>query len=93
MVASRQAYQIMKAISKTYNIKKYMKAGLPYVPPDVYLGDHISKHWDSYDDSDYFWYTISGNHYGKNIYANVQKNLMYIVRELDDKQQPPFLTI
>ena len=59
--------------------------GLPYGPPDIYLGTHICKHQHPYDDSDSFCYTISGNHYMNNAVSNVQKKLMYHVRDLSAK--------
>ena len=44
----------MQAISKNRNINKDKKMGLPYGPPDVYLGDQILRHKDPEDNGDSF---------------------------------------
>ena len=70
MVVICKAEQVMQDISNTYNINMYKKKGLPYGPPDVYLGTQIKRHPEPEDNSDSFWYYISGDHYVNNFVAN-----------------------
>ena len=64
-----------------------------YGPPDVYLGSQIRKwrHPDADDDEPYC-YSISGDHYVKNVVTNVQRKLQAHGRELNAKQQSPMTT-
>ena len=81
----------MQDISKTYNPKREKKRVLLYGKTDVYLGYQIWRHRYPEDDSDFFCYAISGDHYMKNIVSNVQKKLTDQGRELNTKQQPQLL--
>ena len=44
MIVIPRSEQVMQDISKTYQLKKYNKTGLPYGPPKIYLGAHICRH-------------------------------------------------
>ena len=77
LVASCIVYQLIQAISNTYQLKKGKKNGIPYGPPKIYLGAHIHRHWEQEDDPEFFWYDISCDYYVNNMVANAQKKSMY----------------
>ena len=92
MVDSRWLYQLMQAISQTYQLKKENKTVLSYGPPDVYLGYQILKHQDPENESKSFCYSMSNNDYVNNIIANVQNIIMDHRREFNYKQIFSFVT-
>ena len=63
---------------------------IPYGPLDVYLGTNIQKLWnpDADEDQPHFW-SMSVNHYVKNIIANIEESLKNHGRQLHAKQQSP----
>ena len=69
----------------TYRLKKDKIKGLPYGPPDIYLGAQIHSHQELEVDADSFCYAIYGDHYVKNVVNNVQNNLMAHGIELNAK--------
>ena len=77
VVASRREEYVMQDISNTYQLNKYNKSGLPYIPTDIYLGAQIPGHREPDYDAEYFFYAIYGDKYVKNMVSNVQKKLIY----------------
>ena len=72
MAASRRASSVIEEISHVYTLKEDKKKKKCFVPTDMYLGTKIHKFKDKdADDNQYCW-SMSGDHYIKNIVANVE---------------------
>ena len=56
----------------------------------MYLGTKIHKFKDKDADNDQYCWSMSGDHYVKNIVANVEEKLMNHGRQLNANQQSPF---
>ena len=82
----------MKAINGVYKLKEDKTSGLPYGPPNIYLGLKVQKYCNPESEDDTYCWSLSGDDYVKNIVANVQKKLQADGRQLNAKQSSP-LTI
>ena len=92
MVASRRAISVMEAISHVYTLNEDNKTKKCFGSTDMYLGTKIHKFKDKdADDNQYCW-SMSGDHYVKNIVANLEEKLMNHVRQINTKQYSPFTT-
>ena len=67
-------------------LKKDKKTSLPYGPPEIYPGVYIRRHKELEDYTHYFSYL-------NNEVAKVKKKLMDHERELNAKQQSPFISV
>ena len=92
MVASRLVSSIMEAIIHVYTLKEDKKIKKCFGPPDMYLGTKIHKFKDKGAYNNQYCCSMSGDHYVKNIVANVYKKLMNHGRQITAKQQSPFTT-
>ena len=93
VMSSHIAEQVVQAIGKNISSKKDNKKNLPYGTPDIYIGSQIRRHQELEDDADSFCSAIPGDHYVKNVFPNIQNKLMDHGRELNYKQQSPFISI
>ena len=92
MLASRRSSRVMEAISHVYTLKEDNNTKKCFGAPGIYLGTKIHKFKDKdSDDGQYRWY-IAGDHYVKNIVANVEDKIMKHGRQINAKQQSPFTT-
>ena len=76
MVASQRASSAMEEISHIYTLKEDKKTNKCFGPPDMYLGKKIHKFKDKDADNYQYCWSVSGDHYVKNIAANVEDKLM-----------------
>ena len=93
LVASRRAKEIMESISQVYKLKEDKVTKKCYGPPEMYLGTKIHKWRDKDADPDdpYCW-SMSGDHYVKNIVNNVEEQLKSHGRQLNANQKSPFMS-
>ena len=92
MAALRRASSVIKSISHVYTLKVDKKKNKWFRPPDMYLGTKIHKFKDKDADNDQYCWSMSGDHYVKNIVANGEDKLINHGHQINAKQQSPFIT-
>ena len=90
MVASWRARIIMESISHVYTLKEDKKTNKCLGPLNMYLGAKINKFKDKEKDDDQYCWSMSGEHYVKNIVANVENKLMNHGYQINAKQKSLF---
>ena len=91
LVDSRQAKCITESISGVYTLKEDKKTKHSHGTAHVYLGTntHKFRHPDANKYEPHCW-SMSGNHYVKNIIDKIKERLKKHVRQLNSNQKSPF---